>query len=542
MNKSYSFLFRYLKPHLILFFSILFLGILSMAFALISPLITKVLIDKVFLGKDISLFFNIIFFVIGIYLISSISIYFHEFFSGKLQNILFKDISIDSFDILQLVSLKNINNMKTGDVITRILGNTQILVDIPVNIFPQLIISTVTIVAPVFIMISLNWQLALIVMSPTFLFILSSLYFGKTLEKTQLIFLESNGQVYSFLKEFLPLIQFVKVFDLRKWVNTKFNKEMNDYYDSSMKFTQVSSLNSSISSLIFSVPIILLIIFGGPMVIKGTLTLGTFTAFVSYISIFFSPISQLSHLWNSYKSALPALDRVTEIFELETDIDKNGVEKLKLSSGEIHLDNIHFSYSENKKILHGFNATFKNGVNYLIGENGSGKSTILKLLCNLYNPNQGNITIDGQDISNIRKKDLRKNISMIFSDPHIFDGTIYENIHIGNLSASYKDVIKTAQLVEIHNFIKTLPEGYDTNVGENGSYLSSGEKQKIAIARVLLRDSPIILLDEATKSIDINSRNLIKGIISKLSNKTIIIASHQIDEIDQNGNIIYLKN
>ena len=319
----------------------------------------------------------------------------------------------------------------------------------------------------------------------------------------------------------------------------RFNNEMNEYYNISVDYTKTSSLNSSFSSLIFGVPTVLLITFGGYMVVDGSLSLGTFTAFISYVSIFFSPISQLSTLWTSYKSAMPAFDRVKELFDMEP--ENNGNKKIIIKNGEIILENVWFSYN-NRYILKNFNATFKRGLNYIVGENGAGKSTILNLICSIYPVDKGIIKIDEQNILEIKKESLLHNIAMIFSDPYLFDGSIYENIRIGNLEASEKEVIQAAKLVKVHEFIESTPKKYETQVGEDGVTLSSGEKQKIALARAVLKDPQILLLDEVTKSIDVDSREAILGVIDNLKNdKTIIVVTHNSSEINKDSNVIYLE-
>ena len=177
----------------------------------------------------------------------------------------------------------------------------------------------------------------------------------------------------------------------------------------------------------------------------------------------------------------------------------------------------------------------------MVGDNGAGKSTILKLLCSLYSLDSGQIRIDGLDISKVKGGDLRKNISMIFSEPYLFDGSIYENIRIGDLSASEEKIIYAAKQIRVHEFITSLPQGYQTQVGESGLKLSSGEKQKISLARAVLKNSPIILLDEVTKSIDIESRRSINEVIKGLKDeKTIIIITHNVNEIEPGSNIVYL--
>ena len=539
IKKSFKFFFNnFVRQHILTLIIMMLLGFSSLLFSFVSPLFIKSLIDDVFVGKQVNLFVYIVMGIVGMYFISSISNYFKGFITGKLQLTLLKEVSESIFGVIQLTSVKSTHELKVGDLITRIMGNTQIAINVPVSIIPQFFMSVVGIIVPFLIMMSLNFQLALIVMSPVILFVLVSSIFGKRMENIQKIFLENNASVYSFLKESLSIIPLIKVFGLESWSQNRFKYRIDDYYATSINYTKVSSLNASLSSLILGIPVVLLIIFGGYDVLNGIISIGTFTAFISYTSIFFSPISQLSSLWTSYKSAGPAFDRINEIFDMK--IGKSGNKEIEIKYGTIKMENVWFSYG-NRCILKGFNATFGKGLNYIVGDNGTGKSTILKLICSLYDVDRGIIEIDGLDTAEIKRRSLIRVISMIFADPYLFEGSIYENIRIGNLEASREDVIRVAKLVKIHDFIENTPEKYDTKVGEDGLMLSSGEKQKIALARAVLKDSPIILLDEVTKSIDADSREAINEVINSLKNeKTIIIVTHNASEIDPSGNIVYL--
>ncbi len=539
IKESFKFFFsKFIRKHILTLILIFVLSIFTLLFSFISPLLIRSLVDNVFVGRVHGLFIYIILAIIGMYVVSSISSYFNSYVAGKLSLVLLKEVSESIFDIVQFASLKSSQTIKVGDMITRIMGNTQIAINIPVRIIPSLFMSVVSIVVPFAIMLTLNYKLAIIVMSPVILFALSSAIFGKRMEKIQKTFLTVNASIYSFLKENLSIIPLVKVFNLESWSQNRFNQQIDDYYGVSLNYTKVSSLSSSLGSLILGVPIILLITFGGYMVLGGIISLGTFTAFLSYTSIFFSPISQLSSIWTSYKSSLPAFDRLKEIYEMEPENSVDNV--IAIKKGIITFENIWFSY-DNRIILKEFNATFVPGLNYIVGDNGTGKSTILKLICSLYSADKGNIKIDGQDINEIKRSSLIKNVSMIFSDPYLFDGSIYENIGIGNLDATKEEIIEVSKLVKVHDFIESTTNKYDTEVGENGLMLSSGEKQKIALARAILKDSPIILLDEVTKSIDKDSRHAINDVIMDLmAEKTVIIVTHNSNEINVNSNIIHL--
>lgn len=530
---------KFIRPHV---FNVAILIALSFAitlFSFISPLLAKSLVDDVFIGGKTELLSYILVGTALIYLISSIANYAASYKKGKLDIILFNDVAKEAFNAVQFASIKETQEIKVGDLLSRIMGNAKSAVSIFTHIIPEFIINAIRIISPFVIMLFLNLQLTLVVVIPALLFLLPMSFFGKKIEKSQKASLVQTASVYSFLKENLSMVPLIKVFGLEAWSRDKFNMQMKDYYDASLDYTKNSSLSSSVDSLMYGIPMVLLIFFGGSMVIQGSLTIGTFTAFMSYVALLFSPITQFAFLWSQYKSSAPAFDRINEIFQLEQDND--GENKLVMKDGIITFEDIWFSY-ENRAILQEFNATFKKGLNYVIGDNGAGKSTILKLLCSLYPLERGHIKIDGQDIASLRREDLRKNISMIFSEPYLFDDSIYENIRVGDLSASKEEIVRAAKQVNAHDFMASLPQGYETQIGESGLKLSSGEKQKIALARAVLKSSPIVLLDEVTKSIDAESKKSINEVIKSLKNeKTIIIITHDISEIEPGSNVVYLE-
>jgi len=539
MDHNYKYFFmKFVKPHAHTLAFLLALEFMGMLFTFASPLLAKSLIDDVFIGRRTELFSYILLGTVAIYIVSAVSTYFSGFSKGKLDLVLFNDVAKEAFDAVQSAYIKKIQEMKVGDLLSRIMANTRSVIIIFTQIIPQFIINMLRIIVPFIIILFYNWHLTLIVTIPTLFFLFPILFLGKRLERTQKSSLEKTGSIYSFLKESLTMIPLIKAFSLERWSRDKFDELMRDYYDASVDYTKINSIGSSLNSLIYGVPIALLILFGGPMVIQGSLTIGTFTLFMTNIALVFGSISQLAFLWSYYKSSSPAFDRVKNIFELER--DKGGNKELIVREGTVTFNEVWFSY-DNSLILQRFNAIFMKGLNYVVGDNGTGKSTILKLLCFFYPLEQGKITIDGQDISKVRREDLRKNVSIIFSDPYLFDGTIYENIRIGNLLASKEEIIRAAKLVRAHEFITSLSREYETQVGEGGLRLSSGEKQKIALARAILKDSPIILLDEVTKSIDVESRRSINEVIKSLKDeKTLIIITHNANEIESGSNIIYL--
>jgi ATP-binding cassette subfamily B protein/subfamily B ATP-binding cassette protein MsbA len=524
--------------HYISIIALLILSIFGMLFSLFTPLIMRSLVDDVLIGRNTGLLIPILLGLSAIYLVSALANYFSNQLRGKLDLILFKELTSGIFRTINFASLKDLKKYKTGDLQSRTLGNVTVIVQTVITIIPQIVIAVLGIFLPFFIMLSLDANLALIVISPIILFFLSSWYFGNKIKLYQKSALDSNAELYSYLKEAYSIIPLTKVFALENLMYNKYNNKISNYCKSSLKMVNLSSLNSSVSMLILGIPSMLVLTFGSLEVLNGSLSIGTLTAFMAYVGLFFFPIQQLSSLWTTFKGSYASYDRVNELFLLKH--DNWGQESLKPDLSKIVFYGVCFSY-DNRIILKDFHATFLRGRNYLIGENGSGKTTIIKLLCGLYSPDQGKIIIDDQDLTQISKSSLNSSVSVVFSDSLVFDGSIYENIQIGDLSAPRDEIIQAAKKAELHEFVMKLSNQYETEVGESGLNLSSGEKQKIALARVILRNSAIIIFDEFTRSIDIESKKSISSVIRKMKDKIVIIITHDVTEIENNCNHVYIK-
>ena len=520
------------------YLAVIMLSISGMLFAIISPLIMRALIDDVLIGKNTALLTPLLAAMAGLFFVSALSNYLSARVRGTLNILLYREFSSRVFSRLQQAEYASVRKFRTGDLLTRVTGNVMTVVQTAIRTIPQILVTSLGIILPVAIMVSLDAGLAAAVIVPALLFAFSALWFGKRMKAAQRPALEAEAGIQSYLKQNLESAPLIRVFGLENWAEEKYERQLSHYTDTSVSVVKLVSLSSAVTMLIYSVPTILILTLGSISVLEGTLTVGTLTAFIAYVSLFLSPVLQISDLWNSYKSSQASYERIGDVLELDNGTEGN-VPLPAGGPGDIRFENIGFSYDD-RVILSNFNGHFTRGINYLIGENGSGKSTVLRLLCRLYSPDRGRITINGTELSSVRRKDLRSYVSIVFSDALIFDGSIYDNILIGNLAATQDDVMLSAHRAGLDKLINSLPQRFDTEVGESGHNLSSGEMQKIALARVLLRDSPVIVFDEFTRSIDAESKLSIYEVIRQLSDKTVIIVTHNRGDIQDGSNIVYM--
>lgn len=521
------------------YLAVVLFSVTGTLFAIISPLIMRSLIDDVLIGKNTALLTPLLLAITGIFLISALSNYLSARIRGTLYIDLYREFPTRIFSHLQRAEYASLRDFRTGDLQSRVTGNLNTVVQTAIRALPQILVISLGIILPLGIMVHLDATLALAVLLPALLFIFSSLYFGKRMKAAQRPALDAEAGIQSYLKETLPSAPLIRVFGLADWAGDRFDRRFLRFRETSVEVISLTSLNAAVTMLIYSVPTLLILTLGSLSVLAGTITVGTLTAFIAYVSLFLSPVLQVSDLWTSYKTSQASYDRVAEILELPADADGN--EPLPFDGeGEIRFEQVDFSYDD-RVILKDFSGHFNRGINYLIGENGSGKSTVLKLLCRLYSPESGRIMINGMDLARVRGEDLRAYVSIVFSDSLIFDGSVYDNIAVGNLAATREDVVRAARKAGLEDLVLSLPGQYDACVGENGLNLSSGEMQKIALARVLLRDSPVIVFDEFTRSIDEESKRSIYAVIRQLTGKTVIIVTHNMADIEEGSRIVHLE-
>lgn len=529
---------KFLKEHFIFayakeIFLLCFFAILSTIFTILSPLLVRNIIDEVILQKDISLLIPIILQLLSLYLLSTIAIFCENYLNEYLRIKIFKEKTCYLLPIL----MKNHYKINEGDLISRLTDNLRTIIHMLTFLVPKIIVNVISIVLPLAIMIFINFKLFIFSIIPALLSILFFSVYGKKLENIEKEVLDNNSQLFSIFREIFHIKEFIESYHVHELFLNKYDEKINRYKNKTMKFAKYSSIVISFESILTGIPMLLLIIFGSYMLINNEITLGNFIAFTSYILLFFTPMMELGENWVSYKTTLPAIYRIEELYELNN-FDKKRINKLTITEGIIEFKKVSFSYDK-KKIFEDLNLIIKPGINYVVGDNGSGKTTLLKLISNLKSPEMGVILVDNQNLENIQKKSITENIGIVFSKPYLYEDSIYNNMVLGNTNITNEEIINISKKVNVHDFIMSLPDKYETIIDENAINLSDGEKQKIALCRILLRKPKILLFDEVTHSIDKQSREEIKNCIKSLGNyKTIIIIDHYLDESTCDNNII----
>jgi len=404
-----------------------------------------------------------------------------------------------------------------------------------------------TLVGLLCVMFFQNWKLSLIAIIMIPLATITAKILGKRMGKVTTEAQEKSGDLNRYLIDLFKNHKIIKIFQRENFEKSRSEKFVNDLKEKSAKIAAVYIRSAPIMEILTGIMIAALIFYSGKLIISGELAINNFFSFLAAMMLAYQPVKTLTKVNVAISQGFSAAERILPIIDIENEINLNEQgEKLTIEEGNIVLDNINFSYKSNpeNKVLQNISVKFTGGkMTALVGHSGSGKSTLLNMIPRIYLPTSGNIYFDNQDISKVNLMSLRNQISIVDQNTTLFDDTVFNNIKYARPDANKEDILEAAKLSMCDEFINNLENGFETMIGENGVKLSGGEKQRLSIARAFLKDSRIILLDEATSSLDSDTEEKIQKALDKLTiNKTTIVIAHRLSTILNSDNIYVVDN
>lgn len=536
-------IWRYMeKQRMALIASILFV-IISTLLGLVGPYLIGIVIDEYIMPKDLEGTFFLLGILALVYIMTSLFSWLQTFMMVRVSLRTIRSLRQDLFNKFQTLSLRFFDKRTHGDLMSRVTNDIDTLNNALSQSVIQIISSVLMISGVMIAMFVLNWILAIVslLIIPLIIFTTKKIitYSSSNFIKRQ----GDLGELNGFIEESISGSEVVTLFGKEAKMLTKFSRINERLRSSSMAADTLSGFLGPINNFINNVGLGLIIGVGAILTIKGLATVGIIATFVTYSRQFFRPINQLSTLLNTFQSAIAGAERVFEIMDETPDVqDKNDVILIDSFKGNVEFANVHFSYEQDKQILKNINFTVRAGEKIaLVGPTGSGKTTIINLLMRFYHVSSGEIKVDGINIKDYKISDLRKKIGIVLQDTFLFSGSIMENIRYGRLEATDEEVIAAAKMASAHSFIKHFPKKYETEITAGGANLSQGQRQLLAIARVILADSDILILDEATSSIDTRTEiEIQKGLNRLTEGKTSFVIAHRLKTIENADRIFVI--
>lgn len=531
----------YYGPYKKLFYLDMLAAVIVSACDLIYPMVTRNIVNVIIPRNEYGDIGLLAGGLIVIYVIKLLCNYFMNYWGHVVGVRMQGDMRRDVYTKLQDFPIRYFDNTQTGSIMSRIVNDLQEVSELAHHGPEDLFLSLVMLCGAFILLLKINITLTLIVFSivPIIVFftILRKKRMAEAFRKTR----EKIGAINARLQNSISGIRVSKAFVNReeeiekfKKTNVQFKEVREEAYKVMAEY--VSGVTFLTDMLDYSV-----VIFGAIFIFKGKINIGDYVAYLLYIRVFSQPIKRLVGFVEQYQNGMSGFKRFMEILNETTEKDSEYAKEIGKISGEINFKNVYFSH-ERKNVLKNFNLKINSGeMLALVGPSGSGKTTICNLIPRFYDIDSGDIEMDGESIYNIKIDSLRKNIGIVQQDPFLFTGTIKENLLVGKVNATDEEIIDACEKANIHEFIMTLPEAYETSVGERGVKLSGGQKQRIAIARIFLKNPPILILDEATSALDNVTEHLIQEALDTLAkDRTTIVVAHRLSTVENADSIVVL--
>jgi ATP-binding cassette subfamily B protein len=515
------------------------------ATALAPPFLSKYAVDDGIRRHDLTK----LWWIVGAFLLAGLAnwgmSYVQTYLTGWVGERILADLRNTLFGHLQRLSLGFYERNRAGVIISRLTNDVEALDQLVTDGVTTLVQSTLTLIGTAILLFVLDWRLALATLAVIPFMSIATVIFRVRSTRAYRAVRERLGLVTATLAEDIAGMRMVQAFTREQQNIRNFRAVAERYRESNMQTVVLNGWYFPFVDLLSTVALAVVLGYGGHLYFNGSVTIGTLFAFMLYVQNFFDPVQQLSQLYNTFLSATAALDKIMDVLDEEPEVlDAPRAAELPTVEGHVRFEDVRFSYGTGPEVLHGIDLHVPPGTTVaLVGHTGAGKSTIAKLLARFYDPTSGRITIDSHDLRDVTQSSLRRQLGIVPQEGFLFAGTVTENIAFGRPGAAPDEVVRAAQTVGAHEFILRLEDGYETQLGERGSRLSLGQRQLVALARALLADPRILILDEATSSVDIGTEQKIERALRLLlAGRTAFIIAHRLSTIRDADLIVVLEH
>jgi ATP-binding cassette subfamily B protein/subfamily B ATP-binding cassette protein MsbA len=483
--------------------------------------------------------------ILGVYALRM----FMRFGSNYMQHVagwgVVADVRRHIYSHLQRLSMRFYEDQQVGELMSRMVNDSDKFESLISHAIPDTLVSVLMLIGVVSVMVSMNWQLMLLTVVPIPLIILALKGFGKYVRPAFRERQKELGELNATLNDNLSGIREIKAFTREELEQVRIGTHIDRYRVSMLRALRLMAIFGPFTEFSSSLGTVIVIFFGGMLAFQGILPIQDLVAFFLYLNLFYQPVQQLTNVWEQFQEALAASDRVFELLNRQPDVDdKPGAAALlDRVRGEVELHDVSFAYHREQRVLEHISLRVAPGsMVALVGPTGVGKSTLASLLPRFYDVVAGAVLIDGHDVRDVTLASLRKQISIVLQDVFLFHGTVRENILFGRPNATEEELIEATRVANAYGFIQALPQGLDTMIGERGVKLSGGQKQRLSIARAVLKDAPILILDEATSSVDTETEMLIQEALERLMRgRTTLVIAHRLSTVRRADTIVVLE-
>ncbi len=534
-------LFQFIRPYQFRFYVLVFVIMVGAALAPALPLLIKQTIDGPVSAGDYTGLAQMMLIMVGVLVLQSLIQFVNTYLAGWLGQNIIRDIRIQLYQKIIHLRLKFFDDTPIGRLVTRTISDIETLADVFSEGIAAIAGDILQLVLIITVMFYTDWKLSLISLSTIPLMLISTYIFKEKVKKSFNVVRNAVANLNSFVQEHITGMSIVQIFNSEKIEYKKFVEINKEHRDANIKSIMYYSVYYPVAEVIAALGTGLVVWFGAKQMLNSEVSYGTVTAFIMFINIFFRPIRMLADRMNTLQMGIVSTDRIIKLLDSDEYTSNEGSYTTHLK-GEVEFKNVWFAYNQENYVLKDISFKVNQGETVaFVGATGAGKSSIINLLSRFYEINKGEVRIDGIDIKEYELKHLREQIGVVLQDVFLFSDTIERNITLGDTTISRENIIEAAKLVGVHDFIMQLPNNYDYNVQERGATLSVGQRQLISFVRAMVQDPKIIVLDEATSSVDTETEELIQNAIGQLmKGRTAIVIAHRLSTIQKANKIIVL--